>query len=441
MHPLIHRLKSKIPFTWLQPYHLALAYLASWYYRYPSRELIVIGVTGTNGKTTTSYLIAKALEASGFKTGCTSTALMKVADKEWLNTTKMTMPGRFYIQRMLREMVKAGCRYVVVETSSQGLVQYRHMGVDYDVAVLTNLTPEHIEAHGGFENYKKAKRMLFEHLTRSPKKVIDGKEVKKVAVINADSPHGEYYASTPGLSDVTWYGIDSARGVQAMQLELRDNGSSFQVDGQKIESHLTGRFNVENMLAALTVCKVLGIDLLGAAAKLGEVTHIPGRVERVDEGQPWTVIVDYAAEPEAVKRLYEAFALIPHKRIIHVFGSCGGGRDVARQPILGRLAAEHVDIVIVTNEDPYDDDPQQIIDHVAKGAEAGGKKLGENLFKITDRREAMMKAMRMAEPGDLVVMTGKGCEPWMCVADGKKLPWDEVQIAREAIRAALAKRG
>jgi UDP-N-acetylmuramoyl-L-alanyl-D-glutamate--2,6-diaminopimelate ligase len=420
---MLSRLKALVPAPLVSVYHYSLARLAQLAYGDPSKDLVVIGVTGTNGKTTTAYFLAKALEATGAKTGCTTTAVMKIGDREWLNKTKMTMPGRFFLQRMLRDMVRAGCTYAVIETSSQGLVQHRHVGIHYQIGVFTNLTPEHIEAHGGFENYKKAKRILFEHV--------------KTAVINADSEYGPYYAETPGLEQVEWYGIGKGKGLRALDVDMQADGSSFTVEGRPMHVALPGEYNISNALAALATCRALHLDLAKPMEALSKVARVPGRFERVDSGQPWTVIVDYAPEPESFRRLYEALALIPKTRTIHVLGSCGGGRDVARRPILGRMAAERADIVIVTNEDPYDDDPQGIIDQVAEGAITGGKKDGQNLFRMLDRREAIMKAMALARPGDLVVLTGKGCEPWICLSNGRKMPWDEIQAAKDAIHAAL----
>lgn len=435
MPSLRERVKRLIPASLLDRYHFALAQVASWYYRHPSRELIVIGVTGTNGKTTTCYAIAKALEASGAKTGCTTTAVMKIADREWINMTKMTMPGRFFLQRTLRDMVKAGCKYAVIETSSQGLVQHRHLGIQYDIAVFTNLTPEHIEAHGGFENYRKAKRVLFEQLGRLPIKKLNGELVPRVAVLNAESEFGEYYATTPGLKNIYWYGIEHGDGLKAAHFELLPNGSRAEVNGYTFQVQMPGRYNMENMMAALAVTQVLNVPLEQAIRRLEKIQGLPGRFERVDLGQPWTAIIDYAPEPEAMKQLYGAIASVPHQRLIHVLGSCGGGRDVARRPILGQMAGKTADIVIVTNEDPYDDDPVQIMDQVAAGAVAVGKEEGKTLLKIQDRREAIACAMRLAEPGDLVLMTGKGCEPWMCVANDEKLPWNEREAAEAGIRA------
>ncbi|MFA5935736.1 MAG: UDP-N-acetylmuramoyl-L-alanyl-D-glutamate--2,6-diaminopimelate ligase [Patescibacteria group bacterium] len=435
---MLHRLKALIPAPWLLPYHRILSSFAAALYGHPSEKLIVVGVTGTNGKTTTAYLIAKALEASGFATGCTTTALFKVGDREWLNDTKMTMLGRFQLQKLLREMVNAGCRYAVVETSSQGIAQYRHAGVNYDVAVFTNLTPEHIEAHGGFENYKRAKIDLFRHVAASKRKMIDGRQIEKVAVLNARDAHAKDFAVS-GFDRTVWFVAEPKRIpgelIQADYVTLSADQIAFETLGEHFHLHLPGLVNVENALAAIAVCRAFGLDLEKVREKLASVDGMPGRFERINAGQPFTVIVDYAPEPESVARLYETISSIKRARTIHVLGSAGGGRDVARRPILGRMAAEHVDVVIVTNEDPYDDDPRQIMEDVANGARSVGKKDGEGLFLIEDRREAIAEAMKQADPEDLVLITGKGSEQAMCVAGGKKIPWDDRTVAREAIRA------
>ncbi|MBP6945496.1 UDP-N-acetylmuramoyl-L-alanyl-D-glutamate--2,6-diaminopimelate ligase [Patescibacteria group bacterium] len=439
---LLYRLKSHIPAKWLLPYHYALARFAAFFYGHPARKLVVIGVTGTNGKTTTSYLIAKALEASGHQTACTTTAIMKVGEKEWINRTKMTMPGRFFVQRMLRDMVNAGCKYAVIETSSQGLVQYRHLGVEYDIAVFTNLTPEHLESHGGFEAYKQAKAVLFKAVAEAPSKTIEGKPVSKAFVLNRASDHADFYASQgPEVRNLR-YGLQEQEGdLVATNIVYQAKSTTCRVDGAPLSLSLPGKHNLENALAALGVCRVLGVDLRGAAKKLSEVPGVPGRLERVEAGQPWTVIIDYAYEPEALQKCLDALKVVPHKRLIHVLGSCGGGRDVSRRPLLGAFAAKHADIAIVTNEDPYDEHPQGIIDQIIAGAVAEGRVLNEGIYSILDRQAAINKAMEFAQPGDLVLLTGKGCEPWICVADGKKLPWDERTAAEQAIKTALARKG
>jgi len=438
-------IKKLIPARLWDKYHLFLAYLAGARFGFPSEKMIVIGVTGTNGKTTTCNLVARILEGAGHRVGLTTTANFKIAEREWLNDTKMTMLGRFHLQGLLARMVEAGCKYAVVETSSEGVKQSRHAAINYDVVVFTNLTPEHIESHGGFENYKKAKGKLFAHLTARPHKRFDGAVVKKTAVANLADPHAEYFlgfkadrkfgfmAERPGTK-AHGAALPHLERVTAKDVVLSPAGSTFTVAGTKFRLNLPGLFNVENALAAITVGEALGVPLEVMALALDKVKGVPGRMEHIDLGQPFSVLVDYAPEPESFKKLYEVVRMMkPAGRVIHVLGSCGGGRDIARRPILGALAAENADVVIVTNEDPYDDDPLGIIKDVAEGAEQKGKIPGKDLFLILDRGEALAKAVSLAKPGDLVIATGKGAEQAICVARGQKIPWDDRAKLREII--------
>ncbi len=439
-------LKKLLPSVVLDRYHYAAARFSAAYYGNPSREMIVIGVTGTNGKSTVANMITHILEEAFFRVGLTTTVNFRIAGKERLNDTKMTMLGRAKLQKLLRKMVRVGCNYAVIETSSEGIAQHRHAGVRYDVAVFTNLTPEHLESHGGFENYKKAKGELFAKLARDPMKTMSGVPVPKVIVANLDSPHAPFFL---GFTANKKYGFLVERTgekndapalaawplaiVKALDVKLTAIGSSFVVRGVPFTIRMPGMFNVENSLAAIAVGLSQGIALETMSAALAKMEGVPGRVETIDAGQDFTVIVDYAPEPESFRRLYEVVALLPKKRVIHVLGSTGGGRDKDRRPVLGRLAAQGADVVIITNEDPYDDDPMKIIEDVACGARAGGKKDGENLFAILDRGEAIEKAVALAEPGDLVLVTGKGAEQAICVSGGKKVPWDDRVKVREAI--------
>ncbi|WKZ29088.1 MAG: UDP-N-acetylmuramoyl-L-alanyl-D-glutamate--2,6-diaminopimelate ligase [Patescibacteria group bacterium] len=443
-------IKKFVPKPLLQLYHWALAHLAAAWYAWPSRRLVVIGVTGTNGKTTVTNLIARILEEAGEKVGLTSTVNFRIAGQDVLNDKKMTMPGRFFLQKMLHRMVEAGCRYAVIETSSQGLEQYRHLGIEYDVAVFTNLTPEHIEAHGGFANYKNAKLKLFHHLAKHKRKVMPMRgDVKKTIVVNLESEHAWDFLDAPAdkkygfLAD----GAEKPAGnvawpmaiVKALDVQLKPDGSSFVVRETRFDVKMPGRYNVLNAMAAISVGLSQGIPLETMAKGLAKVDNVPGRFERIEEGQDFAVIVDYAPEPESLRQVYAAVERLPHKRIIHVLGSAGGGRDVARRPILGKLAGEKADIAIVTNEDPYDDEPRLIIEHVAAGAIQAGKKEEETLFKIEDRREAIEKAIGMAETGDVVLLTGKGAEQAIVGRGGKMTPWDERVVARELVRRRLGK--
>lgn len=471
---MLEKIKKLIPrnlFKALQPpYHFLMALLAALVYHFPSKKMIVIGVTGTAGKTSTVYLIAKTLAAAGYKTGFTSTAVFSDGDKEWLNDKKMTMPGRFFIQRTLHQMWKNGCRYAIIETTSEGIKQFRHRFINYDILVFTNLYPEHIESHGSFEKYKEAKGILFAHLKRCSTKYVNEQKVVvrpannfkkldftrvfKTIIVNGDDEHSEYFLNF-GSEEKIIYSfqpetnfklifenlseeakVKDFKVIYGSEVSSSAHGVSLKIENEPVNLKLLGEFNAINALAAYAVGQSQRLNSRDIIAGLESVSSLAGKLELIDEGQNFTAIVDYSFEPQAMEKLYKTISLIPHRRLIQVLGSAGGGRDRARRPILGKIAAENVDIAIITDEDPYDEDPLEIINQVAAGAEnfPGSKMiLDKNLFKILDRREAIKKALELAEEGDLVLFTGKGAEQYICVAAGQKIPWDERQVVREAI--------
>jgi len=458
-------------------YHFILAKTAAFFYGYPSRNMIVVGITGTGGKSSTVYLLAKLLEAAGLKVGVTSTIFFKIGGWEKLNDKKMTMLGRFATQKFLRRMARANCQIAIIETTSQGIEQFRHLNIDYDIIVLTNLYPEHIEAHAGFANYQAAKGKLFAALSKTYHKKF---APPKTIIVNGDDEHAQYFLNfwaekkiVFGLNKKEYFGavgtVGAAGAVGAVDAEAiavgveniiaenpREEGTgiSFKVTGEEFSLSLLGKFNIYNSLAAISAALSIGLPISKIKFASSAMKNIPGRQEFIEAGQNFKVLVDYAFEPKAMAGLYETIKKIPHQKIIHVLGSTGGGRDKARRPELGRLAGMNADFVFITDEDPYDEDPMEIINQVAKGVEASaiagagaagagahtnvvagaaGKKEGVNLFKILDRREAIDKAIALAKEGDLVLITGKGSEQAMCVAGEKKIPWDDRDVAREAI--------
>lgn len=431
---MFHRLKQLVPEPAKAVYHYALARIAEAAYGNPSSKMVVIGVTGTNGKSSTVNFIAQILTELGETVGYTSTAGFNIAGREVPNKMKMTMPGRFALQRMLAEMVKEKCAYAIVETSSQGIVQYRHLGINYDEVVFTNLTPEHIEAHGGFENYKKAKGKLFSHLMARPHKVIDGKRRQKISIVNADDEHGKYFASFPADRHV-YFGWSSlpGEGYVAREQMTDRNGAQLSINNVPCRLSLPAKFERLNAVAAIAAVSALGFSLTDVATAAESLHSVAGRFEVIDQGQPFSVVVDYAYEPYALKALFAAARARNPRRIIGVHGSAGGGRDVARRPEIGKLAAQEEAIVIVTNEDPYDEDPQKIIDQVAEGARQAGKKDEIDLFLVPERSEAIARALSLAKEGDTVLITGKGSEPVMAVANGQKIPWDDRRVARDVL--------
>lgn len=421
-------LKRLIPKSFLQTYHKTLAYISAMMMGFPGRKMVVIGVTGTNGKSTTCNFIARILEEAGYKVGMTTTVNFRVNGREWLNNKKMTMLGRSQLQRLLAQMCNEGCEIVIIETSSEGLAQGRHLGIAYDIAVFTNLTPEHIQSHGSFENYKKAKGILFASLAKSARKTLRGNNVPKTIIVNDADEHAAYYESFEADKKIRYH-------IDGHSATCNDTSCTFMVDNVTQHLPMPGIFNVENALAAIEVAKQFGVSAQTAATALAKISGVPGRMERINEGQSYAVIVDYAPEPASFTKLYEAVETMPHGRIIHVFGSCGGGRDQDRRPVLGAIAGERADITIITNEDPYDDDPMEIIRDVAKGAIDAGKIEGQNLFIEADRRIAINHAISLAKAGDIVLVTGKGAEQAMVVANGKMIPWDDREVVRAAIRA------
>ncbi|MFZ2310654.1 MAG: UDP-N-acetylmuramyl-tripeptide synthetase [Patescibacteria group bacterium] len=468
MISFIKKLIPKNLFKRIQPlYHFIVAGLAALWYRNPSKHLIVIGVTGTTGKTSSVYFIAKVLESAGYNVGYTSTAMFDDGRREWLNDKKMTMPGRFFVQKILRRMVTNRCQYAIVETTSEGINQFRHRFINYDILVFTGLYPEHIESHGSFEKYKQAKGKLFAHLKNcKPKyvneqkavchpktalKKLDYNRVKKIVVVNGDDENSPYFLSFWSEEQHIYTLNSSFDSNQFMEnggedkilkdsviyhysdVENSPYGVSFKIQDRQINLKMLGAFNAANAMNAALIGFSQGLSLEQVKVGLESVTCLSGKMERIDLGQNFQIIVDYSFEPRAMEKLYETVNVLPHNRIIHVLGSTGGGRDQSRRSVLGKMAGEKADLVIITNEDPYDEDPQLIIDQVAVGAEMAGKKPNVSLFKIMDRREAIFQALSLAEEGDLVLITGKGAEQYICLADGKKIAWDDRRIVREEL--------
>jgi UDP-N-acetylmuramoyl-L-alanyl-D-glutamate--2,6-diaminopimelate ligase len=335
----------------------------------------------------------------------------------------MTMPGRFKIQKFLRQAAEANCQYLVLEVTSEGIKQHRHQFIDFAVAVFTNLTPEHIEAHGGFERYREAKGKLF-------------KATKDIHIINLDDENAEYFLRFPAHKKIGFTLNEMSREqfstIKAKNIQVLQSGLKFFVDDTEFNLKLLGEFNIYNALAATCVALSQGVGLKTCKLALEKIEGIPGRMEMVIS-QPFKVFVDYAFTPTALEKVYQTIRnnFNPQK-IICVLGACGGGRDKWKRPILGGLAAKYCDEVIITNEDPYGENPMEIINQVADGA-------GEKAKKFLDRRRAISEALKIAKEGDVIIITGKGCEPWICVTGGKKIPWDDRQVVKEEFRKIYEK--
>lgn len=426
---LVSYLKKKIspnnPFRLL--YHQVMAFLAASYYRYPSRSLNVIGVTGTKGKTTTTNLIAAVLTEAGHKVGMTSTILFQVGDTKWVNLTKQTTLGPFFLQKMLRRMVDEGCTHAVLEVSSHSIHQNRIWGINFDTAVLTNIGEDHLEYHGGFDNYLHTKGLLFARLNRSQRKP----RIPKVAVLNKDDAHFVYFDQflvdreyTYGMGGGTCYGSDVRLTAQGCDFTLHVPNN--QID---VRMKLPGEFNVYNALAASTVGLVNNINLTVIKSALEKASSVPGRFETIDCGQKYTIVVDYAHTHESLEKLLSLYKKLTKGKLYLVFGATGGGRDKAKRPKMGAVAHKYADYIFVTDDDPYEENEWKIIEDVSAGIQ---RKEGEKFWKIPHRYEAIKTALAMAQEGDIVLVAGKGSEEIQIIGD-RKIPWDDRKVVRELL--------
>lgn len=430
----------------------ALATAAAWWYGDPSRELGVVGITGTDGKTTTAFLSMAVLEEAGLSTGLISTAALKVGSIRTENPEHVTTPESPQLQQRLRAMVAAGNTAAIVETTSHGLALARVAEVAYDIAIFTNLSHEHLELHGTFEAYREAKLSLFRGLgdggaagERSAAAFVTKvlpRPWPRTAIVNADDPAAPLFiaaAQKAGAAIIT-YGASAGADVRAVTVEEDARSLRVEVVTSRwvglVELQIAGRFNALNATAAVALGEALNLDPEAIRRGLAQAGGVSGRMERVACGQPFGVIVDYAHSPAALQTVLDSLAPVAAARgggLIVVFGSAGE-RDVQKRPMMGRIAGERCRLVIVTDEDPRGEDSSVILDQIAVGAEAAGKGRGLDLLCIADRREAMATAFSRARPGDVVLLAGKGHEQSIIMSDGPR-PWDE---HAEAVRALAA---
>ena len=400
--------------------------------------MIVIGVTGTKGKTSTVNFIRAAITAGGEKAGMISSANINDGSKEYINRYHMSMPGRFIIPKLMKEMVKNGCLYCVIETTSEGIKQYRHSAINYDYAVFTNLSPEHLSSHkNSFEEYKKAKGKMFARLAKRKKKKIKSRKIKKVILANIDDKSSNYFLSFKADEKIT-FSINKPSDFRAERVEEKIDGISFFVNNDKFELKIPGAFNAYNALPAIIIAKREGVSLDKIKDGLSSLNLIPGRMEKIEEGQDFIVFVDYAHEGKSIQSALLASNKVKGKnsKTIILLGAEGGGRDKRKRPIMGETAARLADYVIVSNVDPYEDDPKKIIEDIAVSAEKFGKVRKKNLFLIEDRRKGIKKALSLARKGDVVLITGKGAEQSITI-NGKTYPWDDRRVVREELSLLL----
>ncbi|MDY0302890.1 MAG: UDP-N-acetylmuramoyl-L-alanyl-D-glutamate--2,6-diaminopimelate ligase [Candidatus Moranbacteria bacterium] len=424
-------MKKIIPQKIKNIYHLLQAVLANIRFGFPSWKLKVIGVTGTDGKTTTTQMITKILEEAGKKVALASTINFKIGQKEWTNLSHFTTLSAFAVQKFIKQAVEKDCEYLVLETSSHSLDQYRVWGIDYKTAVITNITREHLDYHKTMESYRQAKRKLFNNA--------------EVAVVNLDMENPEKFLEC-NAKKILGYSLKKNQNkfqnldtkpetIVAENIDLEIDKSMFAVGNQKFTLNIPGDFNIENALAAISVGVSENIDLEICSRGISKISNIPGRMEYISNERGLNILVDFALTPDALKKLYSLLAKIkkPEAKIIAVFGACGE-RDRGKRPIIGEIVSQYADLVIVTNDEPYHEDPMQIIQEIVGGIK--NKKEGENFFIIPDRREAIKKALHLSVSGDVLAITGMGAEESMIVGD-KKIPWNDKKVILEELRTVI----
>lgn len=429
MEPILRIIKKIIPvkvFRFLQPiYHYKLALLAALFYGFPSRKLKVIGVTGTKGKSSTVELLNSIFETAGHRTAVAGTIRFKIDSETKPNLFKMTMPGRFAMQKFLADAARKKCDVAIIEMTSEGVRFFRHKFIALDSLVFTNISPEHIESHGSFEKYLDAKLEIARSLSSSSKK-------NKVLVANRDDEKTPLFVAAAKNAASVLFGLEDAKSHQTST-----DGVMFVLDNIEINSPLPGLFNIYNMLAAAATAKAFGINMIDIKSGLEKVNVIRGRVEKVNEGQNFEAVVDYAHTIDSLQKFYQAF---PDRDKICVLGNTGGGRDKWKRTGMAEVAENNCRHIILTNEDPYDEDPRTIVEQMASAIKNKSK-----VEIIMDRREAIAKALSLANDMSAsqnkvaVLISGKGTDPYIMLENGKKQKWSDEAVTREELRKMLKK--
>jgi len=409
---------------------VAIRVITPYFFDFPSRKLRMIGITGTNGKTTTTYLLKSILQEAGFKVGVIGTIQNSIGER--VIPTKNTTPDVIDLQSLLAEMVASNIDYVVMEVSSHALALERVAGCEFDIGIFTNMTRDHLDFHVTFENYLAAKAKLFQSLTQA-----GNYKIGKIAIINADDGAADFILSSTACKTIT-YGINADADLKAEHAEIKATGTRFDIVGSlchiALQLKITGLFNVYNVLAAVGAALAEGIDSQIIKNALQKFQSVPGRFELVNVNQPFSVIVDYAHTPDGLENVLKTVQQIAKRRIIVVFG-CGGDRDRSKRPIMGKLAAEYGDIVIATSDNPRSENPDTILEEIEVGIKVELTE-GKVYEKISDRRQAIARALQMADSDDIVIITGKGHENYQILKD-RTISFDDKEVVREIIGGML----
>lgn len=428
------KIRALIPEFIIILYHKVQAHLAAFYFGYPGRKMVCIGITGTKGKTSTANFIWSVLKENPLITpGLIGTANIRIGQKEILNDYHMTMPNTWILQRFLKKMKDAGCTHVVVEVTSEGMKLGRHIGIPFDVAIFTNLSPEHLPSHNNsFDEYKKTKGILFKQISSHHKK-IKGERVPKMIIANADDEHSKYFLDFKADKKIT-YGMEKG-DIVVKNCSQTKHGVIGTIDGVTYTLSILGVFNMYNALPAYVIAKEYGFDTKMIGRGLQSLQGIPGRMEKIDEGQPFSVFVDYAHEKLSMNALLDSARALKSDgdaRVIVLFGAQGGGRDKEKRKWMGYASGEKADIVILTKDDSYEEFPRKIMEDIAVYVREKEKIDEKNLFLIVDRREAIKKAFTLAKEHDIVLLAGKGAEQFI-IENNAHISWDDRRVARELL--------
>lgn len=431
---IVRTLIPKSLFRALQPtYHGFMARLASIYFGNPSQKLFIIGVTGTAGKSTTVIMLSKILNAAGKKAGYITTAGSFNGTVTTNNLHGLSMPGGWLLQKQLREMLNNKCEFAIVECTSEGLQQNRHKGILFRIALFTNLSPAHIDSHGSFENYRASKGKLFAALS-------ENKNTETAIGANLDDPNKNFFLGFPATRK---FGVSMREDIEkpnnvltlvAEEVRVSDH-IEFSIDSTKFTLQLFGTFNVTNAMLAIACAKTVGVSLDTSAEALANIGTVPGRMETIPAPNGATIIVDYAPEPAAMESSLRAVSVLPHNKIIHVFGSTGGHRDVAKRFEFGKISAQTADTIIITNDDVYDSDENEIAKNIHEGIDRAQNKKVTTIETVLNRKDALKRAIEIAEPNDVVLITGKGSEQFLVLPNNERIAWDDRKIVRELLNS------
>jgi UDP-N-acetylmuramoyl-L-alanyl-D-glutamate--2,6-diaminopimelate ligase len=440
MKEIINFLRKITPKPILLLYHYFLSFIFALINGFPSKKIVIIGITGTKGKSTVAYLTYFLLKNLGIKSALSSSEFFLIDEKKIENKSRLTMPGRGFLQKFLKQALENKCEVAVLEITSEGLAQFRHSFIDFDIAVFLNLHPEHIEHHGSYEAYRKAKGKLFKALEKSKeRKHLRGMKVKKTIIVNADDFEADYFLSFRAEQKIS-FGLessltDSQFTLKPSNYKISTKGIEFTLEGKKFSSPLLGKFNLYNLLAGLSIIKALNLPINNLDFAIKEFKGLPGRMEILN-AKGFKVVIDYAHTPHSIEEVYKSvIELLKPKRMLCLISSAGGLRDKWKRPVIGEIAAKYCSYIVISDEDPFDEDPEEIL----KAIEIGAKRylaeyeIEKPIEIIQDRKKAIYRLIEIAEKGDVVVSIGKGNEPSIVYKD-KSLPWNEKEVFLSALK-------